>query len=77
MAATKVFNNGGSQAVRLPKECRFDPNQSLVIKKIGDMVIMVPEDKVDELFGSGFGDATDDFFANGRAQGESEERAAL
>lgn len=77
MAATKVFINGGSQAVRLPKECRYDPDQSLVIKKIGDMVIMVPEDKVNELFGAAFGDASEDFFANGRNQGEIEERTTL
>lgn len=74
MTETKLFNYGGSQAVRLPKDCRFDPDETVIIKKIGDMVIMIPKDKVNEVFGSGYGEATDDFFSEGRDQGVFEER---
>lgn len=28
---TTLFKNGGSQAVRLPKDCRFDDDQRVVI----------------------------------------------
>jgi hypothetical protein len=33
----KLFRNGGSQAVRLPKDCRFPDDQSeVVVRKVGD-----------------------------------------
>ena len=39
----KLFENGCSQAVRLPKECRFDGDEVL-IDKVGDVVILMPKD---------------------------------
>lgn len=60
MTETKLFNYGGSQAVRLPKDCRFDPDETVIIKMIGDMVITIPKDKVNEVFGSGYGEASYD-----------------
>lgn len=30
MEVAKIFSNGGSQAVRLPKNCRFDQDEVLV-----------------------------------------------
>jgi len=41
MQTARIFNNGNSQAVRLPKEFRFDEDE-VIIKKIGDMVILLP-----------------------------------
>jgi len=41
----KVFKNGASQAVRLPKEFRFDCDE-VVIKKVGSLVLLYPKDKV-------------------------------
>ncbi len=38
----KVFNNGNSQAVRLPKECRFDDSE-VIVKKVGDAVTLLPK----------------------------------
>ena len=32
MKSAKIFKNGQSQAVRLPKECRFDDDHVLVKK---------------------------------------------
>jgi len=37
----KLFENGRSQAVRLPKEYRFD-DKEVLINKIGDVVILTP-----------------------------------
>ena len=37
----KVFMNGRSQAVRLPKECRFDCNE-VFVEKQGERVILSP-----------------------------------
>ena len=41
MTTTKVFTSGRSQAVRIPKEYRFDVGE-VVINKIGDMVTLTP-----------------------------------
>lgn len=42
MKKTKVFKNGQSQAVRLPKEFRFDEKDELIIQKYGDGVLILP-----------------------------------
>ena len=42
MQKAKLFMNGKSQAVRLPKEFRFEGEQVLV-KKIGNSVVLIPE----------------------------------
>jgi antitoxin VapB len=41
METAKLFKNGQSQAVRLPKEFRFEGKQ-VFIKKIGESVILIP-----------------------------------
>lgn len=41
-----LFTNGGSQAVRLPKECRFE-GDSVRVRKVGDSVILEPLEKRD------------------------------
>lgn len=43
METAKIFINGRSQAVRLPKDFRFSGNE-VFIKKIGKMVILLPTD---------------------------------
>ncbi len=68
MYEAKIFDNGGSQGVILPKECRFNPGQKVIIKKMGYKVVIVPEDKINYLFESSFGGASPDFFAEGRVQ---------
>jgi antitoxin VapB len=41
----KLFKNGGSQAVRLPKDCRFpDDQREVVVRKIGQRVVLEPVD---------------------------------
>ena len=47
----KIFQNGGSQAVRLPKSCRFDDGQEEVIaRRVGKKVILEPADSWSEEF---------------------------
>ena len=43
MQTAKIFINGRSQAVRLPKEFRFSGND-VFIKKIGKIVLLIPKD---------------------------------
>ena len=42
---TKLFRNGGSQAVRLPKECRFRENAEVIVRRQGKRVIIEPADE--------------------------------
>lgn len=41
MKTAKLFQNGQSQAVRLPKEFRFEGSQ-VFIKKSGNAVVLIP-----------------------------------
>jgi antitoxin VapB len=61
MQTAKIFICGGSQAVRLPKECRFAGTE-VGIKKIGDMVVLYPQARADDLFYSSLGSFTEDFY---------------
>ena len=42
MKTAKLFKNGQSQAVRLPKEFRFE-GEEVFIKKVGSSVVLMPE----------------------------------
>jgi len=42
MKTAKLFQNGGSQAIRLPSEFRFK-GEKVYLKKMGDMVVLIPE----------------------------------
>lgn len=44
MKTAKLFKNGQSQAVRLPKEFRMAGNE-VYIQKQGDMIILLPKEK--------------------------------
>jgi antitoxin VapB len=44
-STAKVFKNGQSQAVRLPKEFRFDTDE-VFISREGDKVILFPKHKI-------------------------------
>jgi antitoxin VapB len=52
MRIAKLFQNGQSQAVRLPKEFRFE-GEEVYIKKSGSAVVLIPvANSWDSLFGS-------------------------
>lgn len=52
MDTAKVFMSGRSQAVRLPKEYRFDGDEVL-IKRVGNAVVLLPRTRSwDTLFQS-------------------------
>jgi antitoxin VapB len=38
----RIFTNGNSQAVRLPKEFRFQDDE-VIIKKVGSAVLLIPK----------------------------------
>ena len=41
----KLFQNGGSQAVRLPKACRFVAQREVLVRREGRRVILEPVDE--------------------------------
>ena len=43
MKTAKLFKNGQSQAVRLPKEFRFEGDE-VFVRKLGNTVVLVPMD---------------------------------
>jgi len=52
MKTAKIFQNGQSQAVRLPKEFRFEDSE-VFIKKSGNVVQLIPRsDSWNSLFDS-------------------------
>jgi len=59
IATAKLFQNGQSQAVRLPKEFRFDNLKEVFIKKINGMVVLIP--KSDKTVWEKMYDNLDDF----------------
>ena len=76
MQTARLFANGRSQAVRLPKECQFN-GDNVYIQKVGDAVILFPVDKEWEIFLHGLNNFSDDFMSGGRSQGTFQERKTL
>ena len=76
METAKVFENGRSQAIRLPKKFRFDADE-VVVQKLGNAVILVSKDDLWQTFMDGLDGFTDDFFEDGRKQDVQKERELL
>jgi antitoxin VapB len=56
----KLFRNGASQAVRLPKEFRFDADE-VCVKRIGSAVLLYPKGSAWDLMAGVLGQADEDF----------------
>lgn len=76
METAKIFENGRSQAVRLPKQFRFDVDE-VVVQKLGEAVILVPKEALWQTFMEGLDGFTEDIFDDGRNQGTQRERECL
>ena len=74
MEVAKIFSNGGSQAVRLPKNCRFDQDEVLV-NRIGSVVILMPKNDPWAPMMQSLDMFTDDFLADGIEDLPVQERA--
>ena len=77
METAKLFKNGRSQAVRLPRKYSFSGNE-VFVKKVNGVVMLIPKDGdpwkplVDSLE-----KFSDDFFDFGRDQGVVEKRNTI
>jgi len=67
MNTAKVFQNGRSQAIRLPKEFRFEGDE-VFVHKVGNAVVLLPvQHSWDTLFES-LNLFSEDFMSDGRQQ---------
>ncbi len=76
METAKVFENGRSQAVRLPKKFRFQVEE-VVVQQLGDAILLVPKEALWKTFMDGVNSFTSDIFEDGRDQGVQRERETL
>jgi antitoxin VapB len=72
MQVAKVFQNGRSQAIRLPKEFRVDTDE-VFLKKTPEGFLVVPRDPW-QLFFEGAAELSEKFMSGGRRQPPAEER---
>jgi antitoxin VapB len=70
----KVFWTGRSQAVRLPKEFRFDTD-TVLVRREGDTVVLEPADDWPDGYVDSFAGAPEDFTRP--PQGEADQREKL
>lgn len=72
MKTAKLFQNGQSQAVRLPKEFRFE-GKDVFIKKMGNAAILIPIKNAWEPLFNSLHKFSDDFM-DSREQPEQQHR---
>lgn len=63
MDIAKIFENGRSQAVRLPKDYRFKDSE-VFVKKINDIVLLIPKDSAWKTLESSLKYFSDDFLSD-------------
>ncbi|MBP7998792.1 MAG: antitoxin [Chloroflexi bacterium] len=75
MQTAKIFQNGQSQAVRLPRDFRFSGDR-VFIKKVGDVVILLPYHAPWQTLIDSLDEFSDDFMAE-RVQPPDQKREEL
>lgn len=75
MKTAKLFQNGQSQAVRLPKEFRFE-GSVVYIKKIGKATVLLPADNPWDVLFDSISKFSDDFMGE-RSQPNQQERGDI
>lgn len=72
----KLFRNGDSQAVRLPKEFRFDGTEVL-IKRVGSAVVLLPKTKSWDTLMESLDKFPPDFMSERGQPGQVDQRESL
>jgi antitoxin VapB len=76
MQTTKVFKNGNSQAVRLPKAFQFDVNEVEILRRDDEVILRKKKKNLREAF-TLLTDMPEDFFKSGRVDLTPEERESF
>lgn len=71
-ATAKVFMNGRSQAIRLPRQFRVESNE-VFLKKTGEGFLVIPRNPW-SVFEEGVRELSGDFMAAGRRQPAAQKR---
>ncbi|HNR30041.1 MAG TPA: type II toxin-antitoxin system VapB family antitoxin [Candidatus Hydrogenedentes bacterium] len=76
MNTAKVFPNGRSQAVRLPKEFQFSADE-VYVNKVGGVVMLFPREQGWATLAASLDQFTRDYMKRRDQGGPAEDRAAL
>ena len=76
MTLTRVFQSGNSQAVRLPKEFRFDVDEVEILRQGDDVILRVPQRSAAVIFDA-LAALPEDFMAEDREDMPPQEREGL
>ncbi len=76
MTMARIFQSGNSQAVRLPKEFRFDAEQVEIFRRGNEVVLRESPANAAAVFDL-LASLPNDFMANGRDDTPPQEREAL
>ncbi len=75
MDTAKLFMNGSSQAVRLPRKYRFDGDE-VVVKRLGNAIVLLPKDDPWQVLFDAIGDFSGDLTIE-REDGPCQEREPI
>src|SRR6266446_5215828 len=76
MTKARIFKSGNSQAVRLPKQFRFDVDQVEISRRGNEIVLREPRRNLGHAF-TVLGAMPEDFMAGGRQDQAPQKRDAL
>lgn len=76
MKTAKLFKNGESQAVRLPKEFRFGGDE-VYIKRVGSAVVLLPKARTWDTLLASLAKFPTDFMPEREQPRETEQRHSL
>jgi antitoxin VapB len=76
LTLARIFQSGNSQAVRLPKEFRFDVDEVEILRQGSDIILRVPQRSAAGVFDA-LATLPPDFIADGRDDAPAQEREGL
>ena len=76
MDTARLFRNGRSQAVRLPKEFRFEGDK-VYVKRVGNAVVLLPYSGSWESLFESLGKFSDDFMEDREQPARAEKRESV
>jgi antitoxin VapB len=76
MSKARIFKSGNSQAVRLPKQFRFDVKEVEILRRGHEIVLREPKRNLGQAFAA-LGAMPEDFMADGRQDEAPQKRDAL
>lgn len=76
MPKAKVFKSGNSQAVRLPKEFRFDVPEVEILRRGQEVVLRKPKRNLEHAFDA-LASMPRDFLSGGRKDRKPQKRSGL